>query len=271
VRITLILFFVLFWHISAKAQLASRPPVGPRALGLGGSNVVLNDAWSIFNNPAGLTDVEQTTTLFAYRTIFNFSPFNTVSAGAVFPTEVGNIGFGVFRFGDATFNSQMASLSFAKKTGIVRLGIKANYLQFNIEGFGRKGVFTSDIGVLADLTPQLTFGAQVYNFTQSRISDDTQEKVPTIISLGIAYTPAEDLTLIIEGEKDIALDPDLKLGLEYQIIEDIVARTGFSTLTNTHSFGGGLKLTRFTFDYGIRMDRRLGHTHNFGLTFEFKE
>jgi hypothetical protein len=233
--------------------------------------VVFNDAWSIFNNPAGLTDIEKTTALFAYRTIFDFSPFNTVSAGAALPTTLGNVGFGVYRFGDDIFNSQMASLSFAKKTGIVRLGIKVNYLQFNIEGFGRKGTLMADIGVLADLTPQLTFGAQVYNFTQSRISNDTQEKVPTIINLGAAYKAAEDVTIIIEGEKDIDLDPDLKLGLEYQIIEALVARTGFSTLTNTHSFGAGLQLTRFTFDYGIRIDRQLGHTHNFGLTFEFRK
>lgn len=270
-RILFALILSLFWVNQAKAQLASKPPVGPRALGLGGTNVVFNDAWSVFNNPAGLTDVENTTSLFAYRTIFDFSPFNTVSAGAALPTSVGNVGFGVYRFGDDIFNSQMASLSFAKKTGIVRLGIKANYLQFNIEGFGRKGAFLADIGVLADLTPQLTFGAQIYNFTQSSVSNDTQEKIPTIINLGAAYKPADDFTIIIEGEKDIDLDPDLKLGLEYQIIEALVARTGFSTLTNTHSFGVGLFLTRFTFDYGIRIDRRLGHTHNFGLTFEFRK
>uniref|UniRef100_UPI004048063E hypothetical protein n=1 Tax=Roseivirga sp. TaxID=1964215 RepID=UPI004048063E len=123
--------------------MPSRPPVGPRALGLGGANVIFNDAWAIFNNPAGLTDIEEITALFAYRTIFDFSPFNTVSAGAVLPTPLGNVGFGVYRFGDDIFNSQMASLSFAKQTGIVRLGIKANYLQYNIEGFGRKGTFFS--------------------------------------------------------------------------------------------------------------------------------
>lgn len=271
VKNTIILFLSLICLNLAQAQLPSRPPVGPRALGLGGTNVIFNDAWAIFNNPAGLTDIEQTTALFAYRTIFDFSPFNTVSAGVALPTTLGNIGFGVYRFGDDIFNSQMASLSFAKKTGIVRLGIKANYLQYNIEGFGRKGTFLADIGVLADLTPQLTFGTQIYNFTQSTISTDTQEKVPTIINLGIAYKPAEDFTLVVEGEKDIDLDPDLKLGLEYQIIEAVVARTGFSTLTDTHSFGAGLQLTRFTFDYGIRIDRRLGHTHNFGLTFQFKQ
>lgn len=142
-RIQITIFICIVCLNLAQAQLPSRPPVGPRALGLGGANVIFNDAWAIFNNPAGLTDIEEITALFAYRTIFDFSPFNTVSAGAVLPTPLGNVGFGVYRFGDDIFNSQMASLSFAKQTGIVRLGIKANYLQYNIEGFGRKGTFFS--------------------------------------------------------------------------------------------------------------------------------
>lgn len=255
----------------AFSQLSSKPPVGPRALGLGGTSVVFSDSWAAFNNASGLTDIEDITALVAYRTIFDFSPFNTVSGAVILPTALGTTSFSVYRFGDDIFNSQMASLSFSKKTGIVRLGLKANYLQYNIEGFGRKGTLLADIGALADLTPQLTFGAHIYNFTQSAISNDTQEKVPTIISLGLAYSPTKEVSLLIEGEKDVDLDPDLKFGLEYQVIEKVIARTGFSTLTNTHSFGAGLKLNRFSFDYGIRIDPKLGHTHNFGLVFQLRD
>ena len=271
VRIAYTFIFSLLLTFQVSAQLASRAPVGPRALALGGVSSVFSDEWSIFNNPAGITDTQDLSALFAYRTIFDFAPFNTVSAGVLLPTPLLNAGFSVYRFGDDIFNSQMASLSVARKTGIIRLGAKFNYLQYNIEGFGRKAAFVADMGVLADLTPELTFGAHIYNFTQSSISTDNREKVPTIISLGIAYSPNDAVTLVIEGEKDIDLDPDLKLGLEYQIIEAVKARTGFSTLTNTHSFGAGLQLSRFGLDYGIRIDRQLGHTHNFGLTFQINE
>tara|TARA_A100000171_G_C2132435_1_gene147650 strand:- start:1357 stop:2172 length:816 start_codon:yes stop_codon:yes gene_type:complete len=271
VKIVYTLLIALCFSFNTSAQLASRAPVGPRALSMGGVSSVFHDSWSIFNNPAGLTETEQLTALFAYKTIFDFAPFNTVSAGVAMPTSLGSMGFSVFRFGDDIFNSQMASLSFARKTGIIRLGVKLNYLQYNIEGFGSKSTLLSDIGVVADLTPQLTFGAHIYNFTQSSIAADNREKVPTVINLGIAYKPSEEITLVIEGEKDIDLDPDLKLGLEYQVIEKVKARTGFSTLTNTHSFGAGLQLSRFGLDYGIRIDRKLGHTHNFGLTFQINE
>lgn len=271
VKIAYIFIFTLFFTCQLSAQLASRSPAGARALALGGVSSVFHDEWSIFNNPAGLTDTQELSALFAYRTIFDFAPFNTVSAGVLLPTPLLNAGFSVYRFGDDIFNSQMASISLARKTGIIRLGAKFNYLQYNIEGFGRKATFVGDIGVLADLTPELIFGAYIYNFTQSSISKDNREKVPTIISLGIAYSPNEVVTLVIEGEKDIELDPDLKLGLEYQIIDELKARTGFSTLSKTHSFGAGLQLNQFGLDYGIRIDGQLGHTHNFGLTFQINE
>ena len=270
-RITYTLVLIIIFNFNASAQLASRAPVGPRALGLGGVSSVFHDEWAVFNNPAGLTETQELSALFAYRTIFDFTSFNTVSAGVLIPTQLLNTGFSVYRFGDDIFNSQMASLSLAKKTGIIRLGAKFNYLQYNIEGFGRKATFIGDVGVLADLTPELTFGAHIYNFTQSSISTDNREKVPTIISLGMAYSPNETVTLLIEGEKDIDLDPDLRLGLEYRIIEELKARTGFSTLTSTHSFGAGLQLNRFGLNYGIRIDRQLGHTHSFGLTSQINE
>ncbi|WP_323757005.1 hypothetical protein [Roseivirga sp.] len=270
-KIIYAVLIIIYLSLNVSAQQASRAPIGPRALGMGGVSSVFHDSWSIFNNPAGLTDTEQLIALFAYKTIFDFAPFNTVSAGIALPTGIGNISFSAFRFGDDVFNSQMASLSFARKTGIIRLGLKLNYLQYNIEGFGSRGTLLSDIGVVADLTPQLRFGAHIYNFTQSSISADNREKVPTVISLGMAYYPTKGIALVIEGEKDIDLEPDLKLGLEYQVIEKVKARTGFSTLTNTHSFGGGLQLNRFDLDYGIRIDRKLGHTHNFGLTFQIHE
>ncbi|WP_157716070.1 PorV/PorQ family protein [Roseivirga echinicomitans] len=270
-KIIYAILIIFYLSLKVSAQQASRAPIGPRALSMGGVSSVFHDSWSIFNNPAGVTDIKQLTALLAYKTIFDFIPFNTVSAGVAMPTGIGSFSFSVFRFGDDVFNSQMASLSIAQKTGIIRLGLKLNYLQYNIEGFGSKSTLLSDIGVVADLTPQLRFGAHIYNFTQSSISADNREKVPTVISLGMAYSPKEDIVLAIEGEKDIDLEPDLKLGLEYQAIEKVKVRTGFSTLTNTHSFGGGLQLNRFGLDYGIRIDRKLGHTHNFGLTFQINE
>lgn len=236
---------------------------------MGSITVTQQDQWSVFNNPAGLTDLKETSALFGYRSILDFAPFNTVSAGVVLPAQFGTAGVSVYRFGDELFNSQMLSGVISKKLGIVGLGIKASYLQFNVEGFGRRAVFIADIGAVAQLSPEITFGAHISNFTQSSISNETNERVPTTIRLGLKYSPISSLSLLVEGEKDVDLTTDLKFGIEYQIIEKVKMRTGFTTETNTHSFGAGIKLNRFEIDYGIRINRFLGNNHNLGLVYTF--
>lgn len=266
-----VLIIIIATVFRLNAQLASVPPTGPRAFGMGSVSVTSKDDWAIFNNPAGISEKEQTSALFAYRTIFDFTPFNTVSAGGVLPTKIGTVGVSVFRFGDDEFNSQMLSGMFSHQIGIVGLGLRANYLQFNIEGFGRKAIFVADIGAIAKLSDQLSFGVQVTNFSQSSLSADDQERVPTIINIGFSYEPTTDLFITLEGEKDVDLEADLKMGLEYKILDKVFVRTGFTIDAGTHSFGAGIELDQFFFDYGIKIDQFLGNNHNLGLVFTFPQ
>jgi len=263
------LVLIIITTSKLSAQLASVPPTGPKALGMGSISVTSKDNWALFNNPAGLAELEKTSALFAYRTIFDFTPFNTVSAGVAFPTKIGTAGVSVFRFGDNKFNSQMLSGMFSHQIGILSLGIRANYLQFNIEGFGRKAIFVADMGAIAKLSDQLSFGVQVTNFTQSSVSDEDQERVPTIINIGLSYEPTANLFITMEGEKDVDLEADLKFGLEYKILDKIFVRTGFTIDKGTHSYGAGIELDQFFFDYGIKIDQYLGNNHNLGLVFTF--
>ena len=267
----LLLYILALFAYSANAQSAGVPPSGPVSASLGGVSSVLSNSWSPFNNPAGISSTEQITGVLGYQTSLNFSPFSTVSAGLTVPIKFGVGAFSVYRFGDDVFSNQMVGFTFAKKIGIMSLGIKASLLQYQIQDFGKRSIFTAEIGGIAELSPTLNFGAHIYNFTQSIIAVDSQEKIPTIIRLSIDYHPNEQLNLYVEGEKDIELTADLKFGLSYSIIENLILRTGFSTITNRHSFGAGLQLKRFSIDYGIQSNAEIGGSHNFGLTYELNE
>lgn len=270
-KVTLAIFILLAFIGQSRSQISGVPPRGPVSLALGGVSSSTANEWSIFNNPAGLIANEGLNALVSYQTIFNFAPFNTVAAAVNSETPWGNASFGVYRFGDELFSNQMASLGFARKIGIMSLGVKANVLQYNIDGFGKRSVFVAEMGALAQFSPQLYFGVHVYNFTQAVIAVESQEKVPTIIRLSLNYRPEETLNLFIEGEKDVETDPDLRLGLACSLMEDLWLRTGFSTLTNRHSFGAGFSFQRFSIDYAIRANRTTGATHNFGLTFQIRD
>ncbi len=270
-RLLLITTLLLCFNIILKAQLSGIPPVGPVSNGLGGISSPFDNAWSVFNNPAGLTGNEQLTGVFGYQTIFNFAPFNTVAAAVTSPTQYGTAALGFYRFGDEIFSSQMASAGFAKTIGIMSLGVKANYLQYNIQGFGRRSVFVAEMGGIATLTNKLRFGMHIYNFTQSIIAEESGEKIPTIIRLSLQYRINDEIDIYAEGEKDVDLDPDFKVGLSYDLNGMVELRTGFSTLTNRHSFGAGFEISKFIIDYALKSNSNIGSTHNFGITYKFNK
>lgn len=266
-----VIFFCLFILTGnfCHSQNAGISPAGPVSLGLGGARTALSNPWSIFNNPAGLGDLKGISGVFAYQTILNFAPFNTVSAAVNAKTPYGVTSFGVYKFGDDVFSTQMASLGFARKLGIMTLGVKANILQYDIAGFGKRSVFLAEMGGIANLTPQLNFGAHIYNVTQSVVAQETQEKVPILIRMAINYKLSDELELFIEGEKDVERDAEFYLGLSYQLIEALTLRTGFATQTNRYSFGAGIHIKKFIVDYAVSPDSGIGATHNFGLTYQF--
>ncbi len=250
-------------------QLAGTPPPGPVSLSLAGISSPISNSWSVFNNPAGLANHDTFDAVFAYQTNFDFAPFNTVAAAINYPTTFGNTSLGVYRFGDELFNTTMLSAGFAKKIGIISLGAKINYLQYSIDGFGKRAIALAEMGAIGEITPSLFFGMHIYNFTQSVISESTGEKVPVIIRLSVNYKLSEQLNLYLEGEKDVDADEDIKFGLSYRLIEALELRTGFSTETNRMTFGAGIDVSRFTVDYALRANETISATHNFGLTFRF--
>ena len=218
-----------------------------------------------------LSSQQHLSAILGYQASLNFTPFNTATAAILLPTRFGVTAFSAYKFGDDLFNNQMVSFAFAKKLGIMSLGIKTGILQYNIQGFGKRSVFIADMGGIAELTPTLTFGMHIYNFTQTVLASESQEKIPTVIRLSLNYHPTDQLNIFIEGEKDIDLDPDLKFGISYNIIEALTVRTGFSTISNRHSFGGGFHFKRFIIDYAISTNGNIGSTHSFGLTYALNE
>lgn len=258
-------------NLTLWGQLAGIPPKGATSLGLGGISSIDSKEWAVFNNPAGLTSVKVTSGIVGYQTILNFSPFNSALVGFNLPYPIGTLAIGVSRFGDQLFNTQTINLGFARKTGIMSLGIKTSISQVNIDGFGKRSVFVSEIGGLAELAPTLTLGTHIYNFTQSLLSPNTLEKIPTIIRLSLDYHPTELLNTYAEIEKDVALNPELKFGLAYRIIDNLTFRTGISTVLKSHSFGSRLIIKRFLIDYAVQVNQGISALHSFGLTYQMNK
>lgn len=244
--------------------------MGARANGIGFSSACLSDQWAIFNNSAGLAELKNAVLATTYIHHPTISSFNTMAAVYTQPLPLGTLGVGVYRFGDDLYNEQLISAGYSNTFGIASLGIKINYLQYQAEGFGTKGVTSISFGGIAQLTPQFLIGAAINNITQPELSE--YEKLPTSLLLGIAFKPSDQLFLTTEIEKDIDLDPRWKAGIEYVVYTKFSFRTGFNLNPQSGFFGFGYKASQsFQFDYAFSFTPAIGSIHQATVGYHFKK
>jgi hypothetical protein len=247
---------------------SSSPFMGPRANALGYAASCLRDTWSIFNNPAGISSASHAEVCFAYDATPGFASFNRMAVACTTPLLNGYFGGGIFRFGDELYSEQFFSAGYANKFGIASLGARVQYIQFKTENFGTKGVMTFSAGGIAELTSWLTIGAQIINATQPEITEN--EKLPTILILGISLKASEKVIVLTEIEKNINENPLIKGGLEYQIHKKIFLRTGFTPKPLAGFFGFGIQVKKIKFDYAFSYLTGIVTKHQAGFLYQLK-
>ncbi|WP_448520650.1 hypothetical protein [Rhodoflexus sp.] len=242
--------------------------IGARAAGMANAAVTLQDEWSAFNNIGGLAWHTQAALLSAYDNRFQAAGFHTVATGIAAPVYGGAWASATFsRFGDNLFNETIGSLGISHKIANYSLGARANYVQINIEGLGMRSLLAFEFGGLGQLTRQLWIGAHIFNFTQARLADFQDERLPTIMKAGLSYRPNEHLMINAEGEKDAEMPARVKVGVEYRIIEKMAIRTGIATQPNIGSFGFSLYLRQLEAGYAVATHPQLMPSHHVALRY----
>jgi hypothetical protein len=270
-RVNLFLFWFIFGlTLDALGQNGTETfPRGGRSMGMGNSHVTLSDSWSLFNNIGGLSKITQSQVFFGYDHRLNLNELTTLAAGAALKNDWGAWGIGISSFGSEHFNQQNVGIGFSNQLGIASVGIKINYFQTNIEGFGRGAAPVIEFGGVAELGPQLFFGAHIYNPTISKLSKNALDRLPTVVKAGLSYRPTDKLMFNLETEKDILLPPIFKLGLEYNIMDRFWTRAGINSQPSNIFFGIGFKPRRYQFDYAMSQNHQLGNTHHFSFSYFF--
>lgn len=238
-------------------------------MGLAYSSATLKDEWALFNNPSGLAAIKQPVAAFTYDAYPDFAAFSRMAAVFAVPTGPGVTGIGVYRFGDDLYNEQLISAAFANKLGIASLGIKANYIQYHAEGFGNVNAFTLSFGGIAQLTPLLAIGAHIININQPKLSKLNEETLPTVLLVGLAFTPSEKILFTTEIEKDLSHESSWKTGFEYKIHAKVSARTGFAIHPGIACAGLSWKTKKFNLDYAFQYNLNLGASHQATVAYHF--
>ncbi|MEX2595148.1 MAG: hypothetical protein WD426_20455 [Anditalea sp.] len=244
-------------------------PSGARSMGLANTNVTIDDGWSVFNNVGAMGRLETTQAFFSYDHRLGINELTTLAAGTAVVNNFGVLGLSLSHYGGELFNQQNIGLAFSNSLGIASFGVKVNYFQTNIEGFGRNASPVLEFGGMATLNPGLFFGAHIYNFTRAKLSKISHDYLPTVIKAGISYHPSDKLMINVEAEKEIILPPQLKTGIEYNLLNRLWARSGIHTNPRNLFFGMGFKPKRYHIDYALSQNYQLGYTHHFSFNYLF--
>lgn len=191
-----------------------------------------------------------------------------MAAAFVAPIKVGVAGVNVFRFGNELYNEQIIAAGYSNRFGLASLGLSLNYIQYNTEGFGRKGVVTVSLGGIATLTPELLIGAHITNVNQPEISAD-EERVPTRITTGIGFKPSDKVFICAEIEKELSSETTFKTGLDYNIHKKFAIRTGFNLNPDAGFIGLGFKPKKLSIDYALAYNFNTGMNHQASVGYKF--
>ena len=248
-------------------------PIGARSAAIGHASVTLSDVWSVHHNQAGLAALTEASVGAFYENKFLINELSLRGGAFALPTKSGVFALSAMSFGFNLYTEGKYGLAYARQLSKrVAIGAKINYHTIRIgEGYGSTNGLTAEVGLLADITDDLTFGAHVFNPNQTRLADFDDERIPAIFRLGMSYTFSDKVFMTAEVEKDIDFRPVFKSGIEYHVADILYLRAGISTLPTLTSFGFGLEFSNFKLDIATSIHSVLGYTPQVSLVYNFKK
>lgn len=272
------LYFTLLFILSTfslKAGIDPVPGYGGRAIGLGYAYVgVGGDFWSMFHNPAGIANVDRLEMGLFVEQRFGLSELTYGSGGLILPMAGKNaLGLQVGSFGFDAYRENQIGISYG--TGlldIVRLGARVNYGNLSIAGLGSANAFMVDIGMQVDVSPEISLGFSAINVNRPKIeSESYSEPMPSVLTLGIAFTPSENVMLVLDAQKDVDHPTSIRAGVEYKIIPKLTARIGMATEALRITGGLGLNLSNAQIDLAFSYHETLGLSPHISVNYAFNK
>jgi hypothetical protein len=265
----IVLTIIIFCAITISVFSQYSP--GAKQISLSNSDVALSDdVFSLFNNPAGLAQM-------GWREIgiyYSPAPFglSELSNGFVAyhePTSFGSFGLGGMTYGYELYREATLSLGYSYNyQNKFFIGASFNYRTLSIKNYGSDATITINLGGLTYLTNNIRFGFAIQNLNKATFGD-TDNQIPMIFNAGLSYDVMDEITVNTAIEKDINYKPSVQFGINYDIIEYLSLRSGFSNEPSKYSAGIGINYSIFSLDYAIFTHNDLGITHQAGLIISF--
>ena len=254
---------------------ADNYPTGASNLGVANSTVAVPNLWSSFHNQGSLGFFEGMQVGLYYENRFNIPEFGVKSFAFAMNTKPGTFAIDFTSFGFSKFSDNKIGLAYGMKlSDYIAVGIQLDYFYIQQESYyGNIGAIAGEIGILANPFDDFYVGAHVFNPWRTKISENQDERLPTILRLGFAYDFSEEMKFSSEIEKDLDYPTMLKSGLQYEPVQNFILRTGvsFSGKNTFIAFGLGYLFKNVSLDISFENHPVLGFKSGVSVMYRIKD
>ncbi len=261
------ILLLLFISVECFAQIQP----GAHQAALAHSDIAsAGDAFSLFNNPAGIALIHSREIGINYSPApFEMKELSNAFASYCEPTDFGNFSAGFSIYGFELYKETQFVFGYGRNISRnFSIGASAIYKNITIKNYGSKGVFLFNLGAIAKINEQFGIGFSAENITRATINSESNQ-IPTVLWAGAYAKFLEELTFSIAARKELGFNPSLRLGAEYSLLDFVQVRFGVSNEPSTCSSGFGVQYEFMQFDYAFSSHPDLGFTHQFGLIVHF--
>ncbi len=270
VRSFLLLILII---VSFSDKIFSQQNPGAKQIALSNSDVAIsNDVFSVFNNPAGLAQMNWREVGVYYSPApFGFTELANGYIAYNEPFSFGAIGAGAMTYGFDLYRETklIAAFSYNYENNFFG-GVAINLHNLSIQNYGNDFSFYLNAGGLAYLTNEIRIGFSVHNLNRASFGNE-DDQIPMVLNSGFSYDVLTDLRVNGALEKDIRYPVSFLFGIDYDLLKYLSLRTGFSTEPSKYSAGIGINYSIFSFDYALFNHNDLGLTHQAGVVINFSD
>jgi hypothetical protein len=150
-------------------------------------------------------------------------------------------------------------------------GVQMNYQGIKLpDNYGSRNTVTAELGFLAQLTEDWKIGFSIFNLGRTKLADYKDERFTTLMRLGTSYTFSKKVLVTAEVDKNVNFPLRVKVGMDYQMLDNFYFRAGLATKPVELSFGFGYKFKQFQCDLGSSYHQILGWSPHISFTYSRK-
>jgi len=265
VSLICLLFLICNYSVSGQSSFFSSG--GAHTLSFADNGTMFQGISSIYTNPAGLPSIDNFAFDVGYNRRYSLEDLSTVSIAGAKKVGAGVFGVSVARYGSSVYSESKIGLSYGRKLfDNLNIGAGFNMLSYSINNYGNTNAFTFEIGVQSKINDKLSLGA--YVFSPSVVSITEDQEIPSRYTMGLKYAASKKADIYLDISKTINRDPEVKIAVDYKMVESFSVRLGGNIMQESVHFGPAYMMDNGVGIFGgYSFDNRLGHSAGISLSY----